>query len=194
MKLWAERQIQLHLSSFIESEVLFITKPFDVANYFNDYFIGKVGKLRQEMPTTNSEQLYSCIKKFNNEKPPGIDNLDGKLLRMVADFIATPIVFVLRPGGKPKPFHFPRMVKWPLLVLTADYSTLYESSTTASEFTATLNKTLQSVLEWVASYKLVLNITKTKSIVFGTNHSLISRPQLNLVIKGVTVEQVEETK
>ena len=48
--------------SFIESDGLFITKPFDVANYFNDYFIGKVGKLRQEMPTTNSEQLYLCIK------------------------------------------------------------------------------------------------------------------------------------
>ena len=27
---------------------------FDVANYFNDYLIGKVGKFRQEMPTTNS--------------------------------------------------------------------------------------------------------------------------------------------
>ena len=42
--------------SFIESDVLI------VGNFFNDYFIGKVGKLRQEMPTTNSEQLYSCIK------------------------------------------------------------------------------------------------------------------------------------
>ena len=49
--------------SFIESIGLIITKPFDVANYFNDYFIGKVGKRRQEMPTTNSEQFYSCIKK-----------------------------------------------------------------------------------------------------------------------------------
>ena len=49
--------------SFIESDGLVITKPFDVANYFYNYFIGKVGKLRQEMPTTNSEQLYSCMKK-----------------------------------------------------------------------------------------------------------------------------------
>ena len=30
--------------TFIESDALFITQPFDVANYFNDYFIGKVGK------------------------------------------------------------------------------------------------------------------------------------------------------
>ena len=47
---------------FIESDGLFIKKPFDVANYFNDSLIGKVGKPRQEMPTTNSEQLFSCIK------------------------------------------------------------------------------------------------------------------------------------
>jgi hypothetical protein len=51
-----------------------------------------------------------------------------------------------------------------------------------------------SVLEWVASNKLVLNIFKTKSIVFGTNHSISARPQLNLVMNGVDVEKVEETK
>ena len=55
----------------------------------------------------------------------------------------------------------------------ADDSTIYASATTANEVTKTLDKRLQSVLEWVASKKLVLNITKTKSIVFGTNHSLI---------------------
>ena len=48
--------------SFIESDGFFNTNPLDVANYFNDYLIGKVGKLRQEMPTTNFEPLYSCIK------------------------------------------------------------------------------------------------------------------------------------
>jgi hypothetical protein len=52
---------------------------------------------------------------------------------------------------------------------------------------------LPSVLEWVTSNKLALNISKTKSIVFGTNHSLNYRPQLNLVLNGVAVEQVEET-
>ena len=76
----------------------------------------------------------------------------------------------------------------------ADNSTIYPSATTANDVTETLNKELQSVLEWVASNKLVLNISKTKSIVFGTNHSLSSRPQLNLVMNGVAVEQVEETK
>ena len=37
------------------------------------------------------EQLLLSI---NNDKPPGIDNLDGKLLRMVADSIATPICHI----------------------------------------------------------------------------------------------------
>ena len=54
----------------------------------------------------------------------------------------------------------------------ADDSTISMSATTANEVTEFLNKELQSVLEWVASNKLVLNISKTKSIVFGTNHSL----------------------
>ena len=31
-------------------------------------------------------------------------------------------------------------------------------------------------------------------MVFGTNHSLSSKPQLNLVMNGEVVEQVEETK
>ena len=37
-------------------------------------------------------------------------------------------------------------------------------------------------------------ISITKSIVFGTTHSLNSRPQLNLGKNGVAVEHVEETK
>ena len=58
----------------------------------------------------------------------------------------------------------------------ADDSTIYAAATTANEVTETLNKELQTVLEWVASNKLVLNTSKTKSIVFGTNHSLNARP------------------
>ena len=57
---------------------------------------------------------------------------------------------------------------------------LYLSATTATEMTATLNKELQLVSEWVARNKLVLNISKNKSIAFGTKHSLNPKPQLNL--------------
>ena len=76
----------------------------------------------------------------------------------------------------------------------ADDSTICTSATTANEVTETINKELRSVLEWVASNELVLNISKTKSIVFGTNHSLSSRPQLNLVMNVVAVEQIDEIK
>ena len=40
----------------------------------------------------------------------------------------------------------------------------------------------------------VLSHSTTKSIVFGTNHSLISRSQPNLVMNGVAVKVVEEAK
>ena len=76
----------------------------------------------------------------------------------------------------------------------ADDSTMYTSVNTANEVTETLNKELQSILEWVASNKLVMNTSKTLSIVFGKNHSLSARPQLNLVMNCVAVEQVKVTK
>ena len=40
----------------------------------------------------------------------------------------------------------------------------------------------------------LLNISKTKSFVFGTKHSLNPKPQLNLVINNVEIEEVEMTK
>ena len=42
----------------------------------------------------------------------------------------------------------------------------------------------------MARNKLVLNISKTRSIAFGTN----PKPQLNSVINNVEIEQVEVTK
>ena len=55
--------------SFIEVEGTYLTKPVDIANYFNDYFTNKVCKLRQEMPTPHCEPLYSCIQdKIMNDK------------------------------------------------------------------------------------------------------------------------------
>jgi hypothetical protein len=73
----------------------------------------------------------------------------------------------------------------------ADDSTPYTSATTATEMTATLIKELQLASKWVERNKLVLNISKTKSIVFGTNHSLNLEPQLHLVMNNVEIEQVE---
>ena len=44
----------------------------------------------------------------------------------------------------------------------AEDTTLYTSATTETAMTATLNKEVQLVSEWVVSNKLVLNISKTK--------------------------------
>ena len=37
------------------------------------------------------EEVKQLLMSINNNKPPGYDNLDGKLLRIKADDIATPI-------------------------------------------------------------------------------------------------------
>ena len=58
--------------------------------------------------------------------------------------------------------------------------TLYTSAPTASEFIETLSKELQSVSEWVINNKLVLNTFKTKSIVFGSMHSLRPKPHMEV--------------
>jgi hypothetical protein len=101
-------------------------------------------------------------------------------------------------GSSLGPLHFsiftndlPLALNKTCVSICADESTT--SATTANEVTETFNKELQSVLEWVVSSRLVLTISKTKSIVFGTNHCLSSRP-LILVMNGVAVEQVSVIK
>jgi hypothetical protein len=86
--------------------VSFITKPLDIANRFNDYFTSKVKKLSCEMTTLNSDccfefgkvsvgEVGKLLLSINNEKPPGIDNRNGKPLRMVAGCHATPICYTV---------------------------------------------------------------------------------------------------
>ena len=72
----------------------------------------------------------------------------------------------------------------------ADDSTLYTSATTATEMTDTFNKELQLVSEWVARNKLALNISKTKVLYLEIN----PKPQLNIVLNNVEIEQVDMTK
>jgi hypothetical protein len=47
--------------SFIESDGSFITKPTDIASYFNYFFIGKKSKLRDDMPETNADTTHPSI-------------------------------------------------------------------------------------------------------------------------------------
>ena len=47
--------------SFIESDGSFVTKPTDIANYFNYFFIVKISKLRQDMPAKNVDTTHPSI-------------------------------------------------------------------------------------------------------------------------------------
>jgi hypothetical protein len=129
---------------------------------------------------------------INNDKP-GIDILDGKPLKIVADSIAIPIRHILNLSLEgslcPQAWRevkvillMPLALNKACLSIYAEDSTIYASSTTANEVSEASK--LQSVLERVASNKLVLNISKTKSIVSCTNHSLSSLPPLYLVMNG----------
>ena len=103
--------------SFIELDGSFITKSTDIANYFNDLFIGKISKLNHDMPATNADTTHSSISdqimkdkhcfefrkvsveevkkvlSVNNNKSLVSDNVDGKL-RIIASDIAIPICLV----------------------------------------------------------------------------------------------------
>ena len=52
--------------SFIESDGLFITKPFEVTNYFNDCFIGKVANLGRECQQRTVH--HACIQNYDERK------------------------------------------------------------------------------------------------------------------------------
>ena len=79
-------------------------------------------------------------------------------------------------------------------VMYADDTTLYMPSKSIDYLTVTMNSELESVITWVNSNRLVLNLLKTKSIVFGTKCSVKNKPQLNIIVKGMPIEQVEDTK
>ena len=48
--------------SYLEVEGNVITKPTDIANYFNNYFKEKVEKLRTSMPNSDNSTSYLLIK------------------------------------------------------------------------------------------------------------------------------------
>ena len=60
-KLWSTLNYILGNVIVIESDGSFITRPTDIANYFNYFFIGKISKLRDDMQATNSDTTYQRI-------------------------------------------------------------------------------------------------------------------------------------
>lgn len=106
--------------TFIDTGESFLTKPCEIADYFNSFFINKVDKSRNEMTSTRNASSYSNIEQkimtdknchfelkkvnvekvqelllsINNDKPAGKDDLDGKLLKMVASDVAGPVCHI----------------------------------------------------------------------------------------------------
>ncbi len=88
----------------------------------------------------------------------------------------------------------PLVLKRARAVMYADDTTLYLPATSIEKWSADLDEELQLVVKWVRNNKMVLNLTKTKSIVFGSNSKLKLKPQLNVSVKSVPIEQVEEIR
>lgn len=114
-----------NVSTFIEVDGSFITKPFDIAQYFYGFFTCKVNKLRTDMcfddvqcapyildsimkdkicrfelspiEAVNVEKLLLAIK---NDKPSGLDGLDGKLLKIAAHQVASPVAHICNQSLK----------------------------------------------------------------------------------------------
>ncbi len=65
----------------------------------------------------------------------------------------------------------------------ADDTTVY-----ASALTSVLNEKLESIEKWILEKKLILNTSKTTSLVFGSNYSLCSKPELKLYINETLIQ------
>ncbi len=108
--------------SFLEADENILTNPVEIANYLSSFFNDRIQKLRDSMDTRKKKDCISsklikdkimndkmCNFQFENitadtvekllrvarETPAGIDNLDVKLFKTVADLIALPISFII---------------------------------------------------------------------------------------------------
>jgi hypothetical protein len=88
----------------------------------------------------------------------------------------------------------PQTLKKACVSMYTDNSRVYTSAATVKYMIDTLNIELQLVLQWVTSNRLVLNISKMKIQILGTNHSLNVKPYLHLLLNDVAIEQVEVSR
>ena len=119
-KLWKILNKIGKVPSFIEVEGIFITRPVDIANYFNSFFINKVNTIRDQMlPVSDGlsdsiiknkimkdkvcnfefkrigeEEVEKLLCSINSDKPCGIDHLDGRLLKLAVKCIVVPICHI----------------------------------------------------------------------------------------------------
>ena len=107
-------------STLIECDGVLITKPKDIANYFGDYFMNKVGTIRTQMlpghgklsdsiikkemmwgkecgfrfGVINEEDLEKLLLSIKCDNPCGIDNLDARSLQLSARIGVRPIFHI----------------------------------------------------------------------------------------------------
>ena len=75
----------------------------------------------------------------------------------------------------------------------ADDSTFYYAAKTVSELDNVLSAELNKVFDWIKRNNLVLNISKTKSIILGSRHNLVIYT-MSLNLYGEAIEQVDKVK
>lgn len=106
--------------SFIEVEGKFISRPVDIANYLDNFFMNKVNTIRDQMLPVSGGLSDSIIKRkimkdnvcnfefkkigeeevekrlysVNSDKPCRIDHLDGRLLKLAVECIVVPICHI----------------------------------------------------------------------------------------------------
>lgn len=107
-------------STYVDCEGVYITKPQEIGNYFNIFFINKVEKLRATMIPTQSSLSYDLSKNnimrdkrctfefkqadakmvermslhLSDDTSPGIDNMDGRLFKVATRYLSAPICHI----------------------------------------------------------------------------------------------------
>lgn len=76
--------------------------------------------------------------------------------------------------------------------LFADDTTIHFASTIISELSNTFQLELQLVVNWICENRLVLNVTKAKSILFRSRHATNGENQLCLSLTASNTEQIQE--
>lgn len=76
----------------------------------------------------------------------------------------------------------------------ADDCTMYYASPSCDELNNTLSSELNVIFNWIETNKLKLNISKTVSIIFGSNYYMARNPILNLQIDGQLIQYVRKVK
>ena len=84
-----------------------------------------------------------------------------------------------------------RSILGPLFVfMYADDTVMYFTNLCTSEIARVVQDDLNRVVQWMESSRLILNQSKTKSMLFGIRQNLAKSPNLCIQLYGKTLERV----